>query len=165
MPTHELLDYRSRAARALVLLHEQELRELLDVWRKAKGAAIRLPATTNPNYASLQTVLLHVLKAARNYLVWVCEKLGLPEPGVDEPPAADRLEAEAARYLEHLVARWRVPLGGVDPARFRECYETRWGTQSTIEGMLEHAVAHPLRHAFQLRELMEAALAERSGDR
>jgi hypothetical protein len=57
------------------------------------------------------------------------------------------------------VQCWATPLAQVDADRFeRPEYESRWGTRYCIDAMLEHAVMHPIRHAFQLQSLM-------SGDR
>jgi uncharacterized damage-inducible protein DinB len=155
MSVEELLEYRYRGARALVLLHERHLQAFLSVWRKAKASGVRLPATKDPNYASLDALLYHMLRAARGYMTWICEKLALPDPGIAEQPAADRIEAEADRFLSHLLARWRMPLAGVEETRFDEIHVSRWGIQMSIESMLEHAVVHPMRHTFQLEELME----------
>lgn len=156
MPTHDLQDYRYRGARALVLLHEKEMRALLPVWKRAKAAAVRLPATGDSDYASLDSLLHHALRAARGYMTWLCEKLGLPDPGIEPPPEAARVEREAEQYVEHLLARWRTPLAEVEEARFGATHKTRWGEDMSCEGMLEHAVMHPIRHRFQLEELMEA---------
>jgi len=38
MAANDIPNYRSRAARALVLLHEREMRELLVIWRRAVKA-------------------------------------------------------------------------------------------------------------------------------
>ena len=156
MPSKELQNYRWRGARALVLLHEKAMRELLPVWRRAKAAGVQLPQTEDQDYASLETVLRHALRASRGYMTWLCEKMGLPDPGIDPPPEPDRVEGEADRYLTHLLERWRLPLAEVEEARFSEVYKTRWGEEVSCEGMLEHAVMHPLRHRFQLEELMDA---------
>ncbi len=156
MPVRELAEYRSRGARALVLLQDRFMRELLPTWRRAKAAGVRLPETANPNYASLESLLQHALRASRGYMTWLCDKLGLPDPGIDPAPEPARIEQEAGRYLEHLLARWRLPLAPVEDARFGETYQTRWGEDMTCEGMLEHAAMHPQRHIFQLEELMEA---------
>jgi uncharacterized damage-inducible protein DinB len=155
MPVHELTNYRHRGVRALVLLHEKELRALLPIWRKAKAAKVQLPSTTNPAYASLETVLRHALQAARSFMTWMCEKLELPDPGIDEAPEASRTEAEAERYVERLLERWRLPLAGLDEKGASASFKTQRGEDRTIMGMLEHAVAHPMRHRFQLEELME----------
>jgi hypothetical protein len=156
MPIHDLTNYRHRGTRALVLLHENALHDLLPVWRKAKAARVTLPSTSNPAYASLETILHHALRAARNYLTLLCEKLGLPDPGIDEVPDPSVVEKEAERYIEHLLDRWRLPLAGVEEKSFEATYKTRNGEDRSIMTTLEHAVMHPIRHRFQLEELMES---------
>jgi uncharacterized damage-inducible protein DinB len=156
MPFRELQNYRYRGARALVLLHEQGMRAFLPVWQRARAAHVRLPATTDPNYASLESLLHHSLKAARGYMTWLCEKLGLPDPGIDPAPEPPQVEREAARYIEHLLERWRLPLADVEEGRFSAIHKSRWGEDMSLEALLEHAVTHPLRHRFQLEELLEA---------
>jgi hypothetical protein len=153
MPIQELQNYHYRGARALVLLQEKAMRELLPVWRRAMAARIRLPETKDPNYASLQELLHHTLRSARGYMIWMCEKMGLPDPEIDPAP---EVEQEADHYLEHLLQRWRLPLVDVDESRFGETHKTRWNEDMSCEGMLEHAVMHPIRHRFQLEELMES---------
>ncbi len=156
MPAKELPDYAYRGARALVLLHEREMRALLPVWRKAVRTKVRLPATDDPSYVSLQTLMHHALRASRGYMTWLCEKLGLPDPGIDPAPDAEVVEQKAEGYLEHLLERWPKPLASVEAKRFEETSTSRWGETMSLEAMLEHAVMHPIRHRFQLEELMEA---------
>jgi hypothetical protein len=155
MPVQALQNYTWRGARALVLLHEQAMRDLLTTWRRAKAVSVSLPPSDNPAYASLDTVLHHALKAARNMLSWICEKLELPDPGIEEVPEAARLEGEAEKYIEHLLARWRLPLAGTDAKRLEEMYKDRNGHDTSLLARLEHAVLHPQRHRFQLEELLE----------
>jgi len=153
---HELENYRYRGARALVLLHERHLRSFLTTWRQAKAAGVTLPKTDHRAYRSLETILGHVLAAARGYMVWMCKQLGLPDPGIDPIPEDDELEARVDAYLEHLLARWREPLADVEEERFyTPAYPSNWGPPYCIDAMLEHAVMHPIRHEFQLRELLE----------
>ena len=153
----DLFESRYRGARAMVLMHERELRRLVEVWRKAKASGVALPATDDPDYASLEHMLYHVLRAARGYMIWICEKLELPEPQIQPAPPPERVEAEVDRYLEHLLARWRLPLAEVDEARAcRPSYKSRWGMDYSIDSMLEHALVHPMRHAFQLEEMLAA---------
>ena len=156
MPIHDLSNYRNRGARALVLLHEWALREILPAWRRAKASHIQLPSTPDPDYASLESLLHHALRAARGYMTWLCEKLGLPDPGISPAPEASLVEQEVERYIEHLLERWRLPLADVEEARLEAVHKTRWGEDMSCEGMLEHAVMHPIRHRFQLEELLEA---------
>lgn len=152
----ELPPYAYGGARALVQLHEAELRDFLAAWRAAAAARLALPATADPDYASLETLLRHVLAAARGYMVWCCAQLGLPAPGIPEAPPVARIAAEADAYLEQVLTGWRAPLAGVPEERFGEEYPSRWKTIYCIDAMLEHAVVHPMRHAFQLRRLLAA---------
>jgi uncharacterized damage-inducible protein DinB len=158
MADAELLNYRCRGARALVLMHDREMRAFLSVWRRAREAGTALPETDDPSYVSLQALLHHVLCCPRSYMTWICGKLGLPDPGIDEPPPVERIEKEADRFLSHVLERWRPPLAGLEEKRFDEVFPSYWGVQMSIESMLEHAVVHPLRHVFQLEELMKAAM-------
>ncbi len=142
-------------ARAMVALHERQLRSFLETWRRARAAEVTLPETDNPNYVSIQTVLRHALVAAYGYLDWMCEKLELPDPGLEPPPEVDDVEAQADAYLEHLIERWRTPLTGVERGRFfKPIYRSRWGVDYCVDAMLEHAVMHPIRHQFQLENLL-----------
>ena len=150
----ELTDYRERAARALVLLHERELRAFLATWRQAQAWGVRLPPTTDPDCESTEAMLRHVLNAAGGYMTGMPQRLGLPDPGIRQAPALEAIEAEADAYLDEVLARWRDPLRDVPGARFVETHRSNWGEDFTIESMLEHAVVHPMRHAFQLQELM-----------
>jgi hypothetical protein len=142
--------------RALVLLHEEHLRRFVSVWKQAREAAVVLPKTDDPAYASLDALLRHVLGAARGYLTWMCEVLELPDPGIRVPPNPPELSAEADDYMEHVLKKWQAPLQEVGDDRLETPeYASRWQTRYCIDAMLEHAVMHPIRHAFQLEELMK----------
>jgi hypothetical protein len=152
-------DYADRGARALVLLHEREMRGFLATWRRAHERGLAPPACDDPNYASLAAVLVHVLRAGRGYLVWLCETLLLPEPGVRPAPTAETAAVDASAFAEHLFERWRRTLAPVRPEQLDGVEaRSRWGVSYSVDAMLEHAVMHPLRHAFQI----EAWLAEDS---
>jgi hypothetical protein len=154
--TEELSNYKFRGARACVLLHETHMRDCLKVWKQAKAANIKLPETSDSSYESLETLLEHILGAARGYMVWMCKQLELPDPEIRAAPAANNIETEADSYLEHVLERWRLPLVNVPEEKFEpQTYASNWGTHYCLDAMLEHAVMHPVRHEFQLRELIE----------
>ena len=151
----ELKEYKYRGARAMVLLHEHHMREYLETWKAAKSSGAKLPQTDSPDYVSFDTLLRHALRASRGYMVWMCEKLELPDPQIRPTPEVDVIETEADDYLEHLLESWRNPLVNIEEERFyKPEHKTRWGVSYCIDAMLEHAVMHPIRHSFQLRELM-----------
>lgn len=154
----ELSEYRYRGARALVLLHERELKEFLVAWKRAKAAGVTMPGTDDPSYASLETLLHHVLYCAGSYMIWMCRVLELPDPEIRPAPEADAIAAEAESYIEHVSQRWRTPLADVPEERFDyPTYASGWGVDYCVDAMLEHAVMHPIRHRFQLEEWIAAA--------
>ena len=158
------MTYRSRAVRALVLLHEDHLRRFLDTWKRARAASVVLPITSDPDYVSLDALLRHVLGAARGYMTWMCEVLQLPDPEIRVAPDAPALSAEADSYMEHVLERWREPLKDVSDDRLETPeYPSRWKTLYCIDAMLEHAVMHPIRHTFQLEELIRRRHADVQG--
>ena len=150
-------EYVYGGARALVALHEQRMRSFLETWRKAKTAGVVLPQTTDPAYKSMETLLRHPLKSSRGYIVWICQKLDLPDPEIDPAPEAEHIEHSAGPFLDHLLERWQLPLRDVPEERFFDrTYTSNWDAEYCIEAMLEHAVMHPLRHEFQLINLITA---------
>jgi uncharacterized damage-inducible protein DinB len=127
----------------------------MNTWREAKRRGIILPVTDDEDYQSLDTLLRHIVRASRGYMTWMCEKLGLPEPGIEEVPDADVIEAAVDDYVVHLLHKWRLPLAAVPEERFHHpTYTSRWGVDYCIDAMLEHAVMHGIRHEFQLRNLI-----------
>ena len=149
------LAYRSRAVRALVLLHETHLRRFFEIWNDAKAGNVVLPSTEDPAYASLDALGRHVLGAARGYVVWICEMLKLPDPGIRRVPDMAVVSQEAKSYMEHVLERWRPALQDIPDEQLETPeYRSQWQTMYAIDSMLEHAVMHPIRHAFQLEELM-----------
>lgn len=148
------MEFKYRGARAMVMLHDYHMREFLDTWRAFKASGASLPQTEDTDYVSEYTLLVHALRAARGYMTWMCQQLGLPDPQIRPTPGADEIEAQAADYLHHVLEQWQKPLVDVEEDRFGEVYKARWGVDYCIDAMLEHAVMHPIRHTFQLKELM-----------
>ena len=149
--------YRYGGARAMVILHDRQLRSFLAVWQRARAAKLSLPVTEDPDYASLEHLLRHVCACARGYMLWMCKVLELPDPAIEPAPELDRIAAEAAGYLDHLAQGWQRPLAEVPEDRFGiPEYESGWKVKYCVDAMLEHAVMHPIRHEFQLVELLAA---------
>ena len=148
--------FKYNGARAMIILQEQHLKLFLETWRQAKEKNIQLPETDDKDYESLETLLFHILRASRGYINWICEQLDLPDPKIDPPPKKDEIEQKANSYLEHLIERWREPLRDVPEELFMDkTYTSRWKVNYCIDAMLEHAVMHPIRHEFQLSNLLK----------
>lgn len=88
-------------------------------------------------------------------MTWMCEKLNLPDPEIDLLPEVSTIEEKTDEYLIHLFNKWRIPLSEVEEEKFHSPVHTsRWGVEYCIDAMLEHAVMHPIRHEFQLKNLI-----------
>jgi len=148
--------FKSRGVRALVLLQMDEMDQLFRVWKKAKRLGVKLPATRDPAYQSIDLLMRHPLRSCRGYLTWLCEVLGRPDPRVPDPPEAENVAAQGAAYLKVLAKAWEKQMAWM-PGKVLDAftvYTSRWGAPMTVEAMFEHAVAHPMRHRFQLEELI-----------
>jgi hypothetical protein len=148
--------YKSRGVRALVHLQMLEMNRLFLVWKQAKRAGVKLPKTEDPAYQSIDLLMRHPLRSCRGYLTWLCEVLQRPDPRVPDPPEAERVSAEGAAYLELLAKAWEKHMGWM-PSEVLDSFEahtSRWGAPMTVEAMFEHAAVHPMRHRFQLEELI-----------
>ena len=88
-------------------------------------------------------------------MVWICEVLNLPDPAINTAPDQAALALDPESYMEHILERWRTPLLDVADDQLEQPeYPSRWQTRYCIDAMLEHAVVHPIRHVFQLEELL-----------
>lgn len=148
-------EFQSRAVRALVFMHEDALRGFLPLWREARALNVLLPVTDDPYDRSLEHLLQHVLHSAGQYLTRVSAHLHRPAPLLPALPDTAQVAQEAEAYVEHLLWVWRETLRDVQDADMEpEIYTP--GMHYWLDAMLEHAAFHPLRHAFQLRELIAA---------
>lgn len=153
------MTFRSRGVRAVVMLQMAEMRRLFVVWRKAKRLGVKLPASRDPAYRNLDLLMHHPLRACRGYLTWLCEVLDRADPGVPDPPEPKDVAIAGGAYLKVLERAWHEQMAWM-PNRVLDSasvHTSRWGAPMTVEAMLEHAVVHPMRHRFQLEELIATA--------
>ena len=114
------IDYKYQGAKSLVALHEIHIKLFYETWKQAKQLNIELPKTDDPYYKSLDTLLYHVLRSARGYIVWMCEQLNLPDPQIDEAPLPEIVVENAEVYIDYLTGKWDQPLRDVPPEKFED---------------------------------------------
>ena len=148
-------EFRSRAVRSMVQLHERELRRFVEVWERFDASGVALPATDDPSYRSNRHLAAHAVRAARNYLTWIGEVLGHPYAGVDPETDELKIAARLRAFMDSVLESWRGHLETLEDSELEGAvYKSRWGEDYTVEQMLEHAVVHPMRHRIQLERLM-----------
>ena len=160
---NDLTNYKYGGAKALVALHEIHIKSFYETWKKAKKVGVKLPETDDPFYKSLDTLLFHVLRSARGYMIWMCEKLNLDDPKINETPPAEMIEEKTVEQISHLLELWNIPLQDVEPELFEDkVYKSNWGVEYCIDAMLEHAVMHPIRHEYQLKNLIQIVITSKA---
>jgi hypothetical protein len=151
----DLPEFKYGGARALIILHEKELRLFVKAWKQARKVGITLPPVKNHDYESFEQMLYHVVFRARDYMNWICRQLELPDPQLEPIPEIPELMNRIDEYLERLLPQLRKPLVDVPGREFYiKTYTSPWKTAYCIDAMLEHMVMHPIRHRFQLETLM-----------
>ena len=149
-------EFRSRAVRSLVELHQGELTDFVATWRRFVAAGKPMPeARGDANFESRERLVAHVQGAARGYLHWIWEKLERP---IQDPPLirdATVIVPRLDEFLAETLAGWRRHLAPLEDDQLSpHQYLSRWGEPHTIEQMLEHAVVHPMRHRIQLERIL-----------
>ena len=147
--------FRSNAVRSCVELHAIEMNRFFEVWLAFREAAIALPQSGDPNYASADHLGGHVLRASRNYLTWIGDCVKRPVTDVDLDNDQVSVAAKGRAFLDEVLAAWPRHLERLEDAELAPAaYKSRWGEDYTIEQMLEHAIVHPMRHRIQLERLL-----------
>ncbi len=150
------MEYRSRGVKALVELHEHELRRFLDTWERFEAARAPMPESRgDPSYEDREHLVGHVLMCARSYLTWIGECVGRPVADVDRSKDSHDIASRSRVFMESVLAAWeRHFVDLTDEECAPKVYTSRWGDPYNIEQMLEHAVVHPMRHRIQLEKIL-----------
>lgn len=150
--------YRSGAVGALMDEYERAASELASLVGRIPDdefARVVDPQTKDEDCRSAQTIMSHVVRAAYGYADYVREQFSVPSTR-PQPKLLSRREsleqlAAALRYtVETLEGRWEMSdeeISGV-------VINTRWGAGYDLEGMLEHAIVHVLRHRRQMEKFI-----------
>jgi len=151
------MEFRSRAVRSLVELHEREVRSFLQLWHKFAATDLPIPeAHGDPNYENRDRLIAHVLMAARGYLTRIGEWVARPVTDVDASQDPSEIATRGPAFAEEVLAAYRRHLAEItDEEREPQVHRTRWGELMSVDMLLEHAVVHPMRHRIQLERILD----------
>ena len=152
------MEFRSRAVRSLVELHEREMRSFVETWRRFVAAGLPMPeAHGDKSYEDRERLAGHVLMSARGYLTRIGEWVGRPVSDVDGSQDPYEVVRRAPEFAEGVLGAYRRHLADVtDQEMEQQVHRTRWGELMSVEMLLEHAVVHPMRHRIQLERILES---------
>ena len=160
--------YRNGAVGALMDEYERAASELSRlVERIPEDDVVRVvdPRTKDDDCRSVQTIMSHVVRAGYGYADYIREQLSVestrPQPRLlSRRESLEQLEAALGYTVETLDGRWEMSdeeIAGI-------VIKTRWGPVYDLEGMLEHAVVHVLRHRRQIEKFIwQGRLGARHG--
>ena len=150
--------YRSGAIGALMDEYERaaaELRRLVERIPEADFVRIVDRETKDEDCRSAQTIMSHVVRAAYGYADYIREQFSIastrPQPRLlSQQESLEQFEAALHYTIETLEGRWEM--SGEEISRTN--IKTRWGPVYDVEGLLEHAIVHLLRHRRQLEKFI-----------
>ena len=150
--------YRSGAIGALMDEYERAASEL-------EGLVKRIPETDfvrvvdsqtrDEDCRSVQTIMSHVVRAAYGYADYIREQFSIesarPHPRLlSHRESLEQLAAALEYTAQTLEGRWEMS----DEEIAGTVINSRWGVVYNVEGLLEHAVMHILRHRRQIEKFI-----------
>jgi hypothetical protein len=151
-----MTEFKSRAVRSMVELHDAELRSFLATWQRFKASGKPMPeANGDPDYTTPELLVAHVQAAARSYMLWIREVLEIPVASPERIRDAELIVPRLEAFMEETLDGWRRHLAPLEDAQLGPAkFKSRWGQEFDVDQMLEHAVVHPMRHRIQLERIL-----------
>jgi uncharacterized damage-inducible protein DinB len=154
--------YRSGAVGALVDEYERaawELSSLIERIPEDDFVRIVDAQTKDDDCRSVQTVMSHVVRAAYGYADYIREQFAIastrPESKLlSRQESLEQLDAALLYTVQTLEGKWEMSDGEMSATVIK----SRWGAVYDVEGLLEHAIVHILRHRRQVERFIRQEL-------
>lgn len=150
--------YRNGAIGALMDEYERaaaELTRLVEQIPADDFLRIVDSQTKDEDCRSAQTIMSHVVRAGYGYADYIREQLSLastrPQPKLlSQKESLEQLEAALQYTTQTLEGRWEMSAEEISSI----VIHSRWGAVYDVEGLLEHAIVHLLRHRRQMEKFI-----------
>ena len=154
--------YRSGAIGALMDEYERaaaELRGLIERIPEDDFVRIVDSQTSSDDCRSVQTIMTHVVRAGYGYADYIREQFSIastrPQNNLlSRQESLEQLDAALRYTVQTLEGRWEMS----DEEISGTVINTRWGAVYDVEGLLEHAIVHILRHRRQIEKFIGQGL-------
>jgi uncharacterized damage-inducible protein DinB len=148
--------YRSGAIGALMDEYERaasELKRLIERVPDDDFERVVDSQTKDEACRSVQTIMSHVVKAGYGYADYIREQFSIastrPQHNLlSRQESLEQLDAALEYTVQTLDGRWEMS----DEEISRTVIKSRWGAVYDVEGLLEHAIVHILRHRRQIEK-------------
>ncbi len=150
--------YRSGALGALMDEYERAASELERlVERIPEDDFVRVVdlQTKDEDCRSVQTIMSHVVRAGYGYADYIREQFSMASSRpqsklLSRQESLEELEAALRYTVQTLEGRWELS----DEEITATVIKSRWGVVYNVEGLMEHAVMHILRHRRQIEKFI-----------
>jgi uncharacterized damage-inducible protein DinB len=154
--------YRSGAIGALMDEYERaalELSRLVEQISDDDFERVVDSQTKDEDCRSAQTIMSHVVRAGYGYADYIREQLSIastrPQPKLlSRRESLEQLEAALGYTIQTLEGRWEMSAEEISAIVIK----SRWGAVYDLEGILEHAIVHVLRHRRQIEKFIRQGL-------
>ena len=111
--------------------------------------------TKDEDCRSVQTIMSHVVRAEYGYADYIREQFSIastrPQPQLlSRQQSLEQLDAALRYTAQTLEGRWEMS----DEEISATVINSRWGVVYNVEGLMEHAVMHILRHRRQIEKFI-----------
>jgi uncharacterized damage-inducible protein DinB len=150
--------YRSGALGALMDEYERaasELKRLIERIPEDDFVRVVDSETQSEDCRSVQTIMSHVVNAEYSYADYIREQFSMASNRpqrklLSRQESLEQLEAALRYTAETLEGRWEMS----DEEITATVIKSRWGVVYDVEGLLEHAIVHILRHRRQIEKFI-----------
>jgi uncharacterized damage-inducible protein DinB len=150
--------YRSGAIGALMDEYERAASELSSlIERIPEDEFVRVvdAQTKDDDCRSVQTIMSHVVRAGYGYADYIREQFAIastrPENKLlSRQESLEQLDAALLYTVQTLEGRWEMSGEEISDTVIK----SRWGAVYDVEGLLEHAIVHILRHRRQIEKFI-----------
>ncbi len=121
--------------------------------------------TKDDDCRSVQTIMSHVVRAGYGYADYIREQFSIastrPENKLlSRQESLEQLDAALRYTVQTLEGRWEMSGEEISAT----VINTRWGAVYDVEGLLEHAIVHILRHRRQVEKFIwQGVISENPG--
>lgn len=160
--------YRSGAVGALMDEYERaaaEFRRLIESIPDDDFVRIVDSQTSDEDCRSVQTIMSHVVRSGFGYADYIREQFSIastrPQPRLlAREESLEQLDAALEYTVQTLEGRWEMSEEEISSTVIK----SRWGSVYDVEGLLEHAIVHILRHRRQIERFMARGLIAHPGE-
>ncbi len=151
-------DYRKGGVGALMDEYERatfELKSIVQNTTEADYTRIADRETDNGDCRSIQTIMSHVISSGYDYANIIREQFSMKSELIESNQIARQeisgeIDKMLAFTVETLDGKWELSNEEIE----KFVTEMPWGAPYNLEQMLEHAIAHVLRHRRQIEKFL-----------